>query len=1153
MRIIIDMQACQNDSRFRGIGRYSTGMITAFLQLAQKQHECYLLFNGMFEDNLAELMQYYSAYVPNHRMKIWYGLGPTEARDTNNIERKKISTIVREKFIEKLNPDIVFMTTFFEGFGDNTILSVPKKRDYQIIATSHDLIPMIQQSLYLDPHPVFKEYYLDQVSQFKHVDGFTAVSESSKQELIQYLDIQPHKIVNTLEGIEEQFTNSFPTLEKIEKIIGINPAERKIILYFGASDERKNHLKLIKSYSMLSYEDRQRSLLLLVGILNDDHVQKFKSYAERCGLQPHEYIILKRVTDKEVIDLYSFCYLFVFPSFHEGFGLPALEAMACGTAVITANTTSLPEVIGRDDLTFDPYNSLQLKKLLEKFIADEAYRNEIAAYCEAHAKNFNWHKTAQVALDFMNQRDSQHKSAKSVSLEALRNACVHEIKNQNLTVNLLQHEKEALALNIIKNFREERKPRIYYDISKMITVEFHTGIQRVTTEIFNQIQHHYADQFEIIPIKIAQDGEFLIEVKTHALSRKNSIEYSSADINDIRPGDIYISVDLDHAANTKSRAYRMLRNRGCKTHFIIHDLLPLDLGDNFFSPNSALAHYRWLNEIAKADAIICVSKSVMEHANYYLNAIPQVNPHLQLGWFHLGANFATPKEQKQSTQSAQKFQKINLDHPIFFMVGSVEPRKGHLEVIEAMTDLWDEGYQGSLVIAGARGWNNELVVELTNASQYKDKFLFWPQKVSDDDLAYLYSKSTALIAASLGEGFGLPLIEAMQHDTDVIARDIPVFKEVTHGTSTYFSTTQELKEIILNYKKQSQPQVKSFQSWEESAHQLMDLILDSNYPIEWKRDETVQLYPICAEQFNTTVGVFNSDRIRTAHQAGLLIWGGYFPLEAGHYQLKIYGRSQKRQKIDIEISVNKDDVNHQIFNAAQVQLQRSRSIYDIPEVLVDIHVRTPEDLKRAELYIHVQQDNDLYITGFEFIRDIQTPVSNELTHADVRPYALYADEFNTTVGTSSIDRIRTNNKEGLLVWGGYFPIQAGQYQLKVYGGSAKKQSIDLEVSVHRDGQNQPLFAASDIELAKSKSKSNESDVMTECLVNIPEDLARAEIYVWVKQDNDLYITEFEFIRDITADIVHLDDPNQAARMGVQPSVNKQNKSWKKYFHDFWTA
>lgn len=1096
MRIIIDMQACQNGSRFRGIGRYTLGMVTAFLDIAKNNHECHLLMNGMFQDNLADLIAYYSKCIPSQNIHIWQGLGPTEGCNSQNAQRKKISALLREQFIEKLKPDALFIPTFFEGFGDHTVLTIPKKRSYQIFATSHDLIPLVQSDIYLDPHPQFKKFYLNQVNEFKNCDGFLAVSESSKQELVKYIKVAKDKIVNTLEGIESQFTNSKPTKEQIEKLLNRQLKNRKIILYFGASDERKNHLKLIKAHSLLSPEARKKSILVLAGIGVKEHYEKFKDYASKCGLSPSEFCIIGRTTDKEVIDLYSYCYLFVFPSFHEGFGLPALEAMACGTAVITANTTSLPEVIGREDLTFDPYSSIEIKKSLEQMILDESFRNQAATYCLERSKQFSWNSSASIALKFIESQtlSCSRTKAKLTNLQ-LREQCLDHILKHKLSKNLSQYDKEMLTLSLIKNFREERKPRILFDISKLITLDFVTGIQRVTTEIIKQLNLHYANQFEIVPVKIHDESTIIEEVKDHHLSRKSTKQFSANELMDIRLGDIYINIDLDHSAFRKAKAYEHMRQMGCKTHFIVHDLLPIVLGDSFFSDGAAVAHFTWFKEAAKANALICISQSVMHHVDYYLNAVTEVNPELQLGWFHLGGDFSTPSSEKIA-HSALKFKSINFNYPMFFMVGSVEPRKGHLEVIEAMIELWNQGFKGSLVIAGARGWNNELVSDLINSSPYKDKLLFWPEKVTDSDLAFLYSQSTVLIAASLGEGFGLPLIEAMHYKKAVIARDIPVFREVTQNSAEYFSTSEQLKSLILNFKSSPVVLDSKLHTWTESAHQLMDVILNNNYPITWKRDHKIKVLSISSGDFGTTCGINSKDRIKTTESAGLLLWGGYFALDQGTYHLEILGKSSHQQMIQFELIEIINGQAVRVYSKKALVLTASHNQYDIAETIGQLEINIPHNMHKAEIYIKVKEDNEFSISGFELVKISSVP---QLV------FDAGTENFQSEVGMQNEKGIFTQNTEGLLLKGGEINLSSGKYSLEIAGTSPLNQTLDVAIGYFDDFNTQQIL----LDFKDLKVTKSEDSIITKKTFLIETDIKDAAFFINVSENNKLKISEIK--------------------------------------------
>jgi glycosyltransferase involved in cell wall biosynthesis len=130
------------------------------------------------------------------------------------------------------------------------------------------------------------------------------------------------------------------------------------------------------------------------------------------------------------------------------------------------------------------------------------------------------------------------------------------------------------------------------------------------------------------------------------------------------------------------------------------------------------------------------------------------------------------------------------------MVGTVEPRKGYLQAIAAFEHLWNEGVDANIVIVGKEGWKdlpNDLrrtIPEIVSRLRHHPELgrrLFWLEGISDEYLEKIYTASTCLIAASEGEGFGLPLIEAAQHKLPIIVRDIPVFREVAGNHAFYFS------------------------------------------------------------------------------------------------------------------------------------------------------------------------------------------------------------------------------------------------------------------------------------------------------------------------------------------------------------------------------
>jgi glycosyltransferase involved in cell wall biosynthesis len=182
------------------------------------------------------------------------------------------------------------------------------------------------------------------------------------------------------------------------------------------------------------------------------------------------------------------------------------------------------------------------------------------------------------------------------------------------------------------------------------------------------------------------------------------------------------------------------------------------------------------------------------------------------------------------------------DDITFLMVGTIEPRKGYLQTLEAFDILWQEGVAANLVIVGKEGWQPlpqearrdipETITWIKKNPQLNNR-LFWFQGISDEHLEKVYAASTCLIAASYGEGFGLPLIEAAQQGLPILARDIPVFREVSGEHATYFKTEtpEELAAAIKSWLADQEKNMHrkssgmKYLTWKESAKSLLNKLL----------------------------------------------------------------------------------------------------------------------------------------------------------------------------------------------------------------------------------------------------------------------------------------------------------------------------------------
>lgn len=170
----------------------------------------------------------------------------------------------------------------------------------------------------------------------------------------------------------------------------------------------------------------------------------------------------------------------------------------------------------------------------------------------------------------------------------------------------------------------------------------------------------------------------------------------------------------------------------------------------------------------------------------------------------------------------------------FLMVGTLEPRKGYAQILRAFDQLWAAEHDVMLVIVGKIGWLVDALCEELKSHSELNHRLFWFVGASDELLGRLYSACSCLIAASEGEGFGLPLIEAAQHQLPVIARDIPVFREVAGEYAAYFSGTapEQARDAILDwivlYREQryQRSDVMSWLTWRESAADLAAVLFE---------------------------------------------------------------------------------------------------------------------------------------------------------------------------------------------------------------------------------------------------------------------------------------------------------------------------------------
>ena len=396
VRILIDLQGAQGSSRDRGIGRYALALA---LGIARNRgaHSVLVALSDLFPETIEPIRAAFNGILPQNNIHVWCAEPRVAFVDTSSAARRRNAEAQREAFLTSLRPDMVVVTSQFEGIADDSVTSVKRFTDAPTAVVFYDLVPLIYKDTYLN-NSVNSAWYYEKLAQFKCADLFLAISESSRVECMDQLGLDSDQIVNISAGTNPQFRPRQVSSSQLERLRDRYGLKRDFVMYTGGFDWRKNIEHLIGAYSQLPLSLRRKHQLALVGALPSGHQLKIQKLGQDAGLAREELIVTGYVSDDDLLTLYNACLVFVLPSLHEGFGLPALEAMQCGKAVLAANSSSLPEVVGRRDALFDPRDDAAITTALKQVMEDDAFRAELERHGPTQAAKFSWDNSAQRAI-----------------------------------------------------------------------------------------------------------------------------------------------------------------------------------------------------------------------------------------------------------------------------------------------------------------------------------------------------------------------------------------------------------------------------------------------------------------------------------------------------------------------------------------------------------------------------------------------------------------------------------------------------------------------------------------------------------------------------------------------------------------------------------
>ena len=368
MRIGIDCRIY--GTGFTGIGRYTYELVKHYIEENDKletPHEIVLFFNS----------PEYEKFSPApHTQKVLVNARHYSFSEQTNFLKK----LYKEKC------DVVHFPHF----------NVPVLYKKPFVVTVHDLTLSIFPGQKMTKWHHRAAYNLTIKSATKKAKKIIAISENTKKDIIEYLKISPDKIIVIPNGVDSQF-REIKDESKINATLEKYSIKKEFLLYTGVWRSHKNLPRLIEAFSILKKEKNADIELVITG-KPDPHYPEVKETVSKFNLQD-DVVFPGMVEEEELIHLYNAAKIFTLPSLYEGFGLPVLEAMRCGTPVAASTSSSIPEVCGEENaILFDPKNTRDIAEKMFLIYKDPELQAKLKEKGLSHAQKYSWEKTAHATF-----------------------------------------------------------------------------------------------------------------------------------------------------------------------------------------------------------------------------------------------------------------------------------------------------------------------------------------------------------------------------------------------------------------------------------------------------------------------------------------------------------------------------------------------------------------------------------------------------------------------------------------------------------------------------------------------------------------------------------------------------------------------------------
>jgi len=850
MKILLDMEPLQTASAFRGIGRYSLSLLKSLLKENRKKHDIHLLFNGKDADSEHTVRRSLDSTVAQPQMHFWPNPLRSGCPDMNYADANNHANAVRQLFIENINPDHFHVFSHFESSHLKHVTQL--NGISSSITTSvliHDFIPLEMKELFLSDQNI-SEFYHDRLVDLLQADQILTNSHYTLSAVKTYLPDFRGNTFNIGTGISDPF-NRFQTqsANEAKHTLGDKP----YVLCVGSVDPNKNIKSLASAWFLLPKNIKDKYKLVLVGSKSSFPESEIQEICNACGLTNRQFRVINDLADKELAALYAHCETYIQPSICEGFGLPVGEAISCGALAIGSNRSSLPEILKSPEAMFDPTKPETIASKLQEVLSGSLNKSSIQSIQKQNIVNYSWQNVARRFFEVIeNKNAGVSQSPPYLSNQApIGIRFFSKLKTGQIGDEASDEQLAWISSNLerCENVRKPT-PRVFIDISELIHGDIGTGVQRVTRAVLHGLMDRKDDSFQCIPVYGNQEAagyRYANKYSQKIFGKK----FACGDVGiSAEAGDIFLGLDLSQFVTRHQANYlSILADQGVRMIFYLYDLLPIQYPAFWPLEHSLdVIHHEWLNIICSFDEVIGISETTAKRCREFLASppiprYPYPQPFLtrpiirkkggkaKISHNLLGYDLdATAPSTGLPADAEESLQRMR-DRTTFLMVGTLEPRKGHLQILQAFNHMWAKGSKDQLTIVGRQGWLMDDFIQQVKSHRMLGSQLFWFDKASDQYLKRIYDASTCLITASYDEGFGLPLVEAARFNKPIIARDIEIHREIAGSSAFYFngSNIEEINHRIDEWKRlydadqHPKPNI-PLRTWKNHVEQLVETL-----------------------------------------------------------------------------------------------------------------------------------------------------------------------------------------------------------------------------------------------------------------------------------------------------------------------------------------